>query len=98
VIYDIAGAGPDHEVVLTDGRRFNFSQLNMINCVKTKPHYNVDEGRIQFGMHTIILRGGNVIYGRVIDFRGSTNINERFFELLDGRQLPWQQVARIYFR
>ena len=98
VIYSIADNGDEKEVVLTDGRRVPLSDFQMINCRSTETDFPDDAAKIREGVHTLILEDGSALYGELASFRGGKSIDDRYFELGDGRQVEWKKVYRIYLR
>lgn len=92
LIYDVMGTGPT--LVLTDGRRINIPNIDIINYQSTQHNYPGDKRKIKVGGATFIMRNGAVASGVVYDYRGE----DPYWELTDGRRIMASQVARIYFR
>ena len=92
VIYDLVDA--DLVLVLTDGRRYPIDDIRMINYESAEELYPEDEGKVQSGVSTFILRDGGVVYGLVT---GYSSTKERFWQLDDGTRISTNQIARIYF-
>ena len=90
IIFDAQGR--DLELVLRDNRRFNMRSIKMINYEEVKFNYPSENKLKKPGFATFILRGGGVMYGQIIDYRGQGE-----WELAGGQRIRWNQVKRIYF-
>lgn len=89
IIFD--AQGKDLELVLNDGRKFNMRTIKMINYQEVDFNYPKENKLKKPGYATFILRGGGVVYGQIIDYRGQGE-----WELVGGQRILWNQVLRIY--